>query len=186
MEREAADFVLEVYGFGFAALEFREKIRVEFDSHVLEIEYERYESLNELSVEDRELAEAAVKAVSGAYAPYSKFNVGAAVRLSDGQIITGANQENAAYPSGLCAERTAMFYANANNPDKSMVSIAIAAVKDGQLCGRPATPCGQCRQVMAEYQTKGGVPMTILLVGADYILKFARVESVLPFIFDSL
>ena len=83
--------------------------------NVLEIEYERYESLNELSVEDRELAEAAVKAVSGAYAPYSKFNVGAAVRLSDGQIITGANQENAAYPSGLCAERTAMFYANANN-----------------------------------------------------------------------
>ena len=80
----------------------------------------------------------------------------------------------------------AMLYANANNPDKSMVSIAIAAVKDGQLCGRPATPCGQCRQVMAEYQTKGGVPMTILLVGADYILKFARVESVLPFIFDSL
>lgn len=154
--------------------------------NVLEIEYERYESLNELSVEDRELAEAAVKAVSGAYAPYSKFNVGAAVRLSDGQIITGANQENAAYPSGLCAERTAMFYANANNPDKSMVSIAIAAVKDGQLCGRPATPCGQCRQVMAEYQAKGGVPMTILLVGADYILKFARVESVLPFIFDSL
>ena len=95
--------------------------------NVLEIEYERYESLNELSVEDRELAEAAVKAVSGAYAPYSKFNVGAAVRLSDGQIITGANQENAAYPSGLCAERTAMFYANANNPDKSMADRPLLA-----------------------------------------------------------
>ena len=110
--------------------------------NVLEIEYERYESLNELSVEDRELAEAAVKAVSGSYAPYSKFNVGAAVRLSDGQIITGANQENAAYPAGLCAERTAMFYANANNPDKAMVSIAIAAVKDGKICGRQGTTCG--------------------------------------------
>ena len=154
--------------------------------NVLEIEYERYESLNELSVEDRELAEAAVKAVSGAYAPYSKFNVGAAVRLSDGQIITGANQENAAYPSGLCAERTAMFYANANNPDKSMVSIAIAAVKDGQLCGRPATPCGQCRQVMAEYQKVSGRKWTILLYGKKKIIKLSQVDDILPFIFTNL
>lgn len=149
------------------------------------LSYKEY-TFDELSGEDRQLVEAAVGAMRNAYSPYSNFKVGAAVRLSDGSIVIGSNQENAAYPSGLCAERTAMFYANANNPDKSMVSIAIAAVKDGQLCGRPATPCGQCRQVMAEYQTKGGVPMTILLVGADYILKFARVESVLPFIFDSL
>ena len=154
--------------------------------NVLEIEYERYESLNELSVEDRELAEAAVKAVSGSYAPYSKFNVGAAVRLSDGQIITGANQENAAYPSGLCAERTAMFYANANNPDKAMVSIAIAAVKDGQLCGSPATPCGQCRQVMAEYQKVSGRKWTILLYGKKKIIKLSQVDDILPFIFTNL
>lgn len=154
--------------------------------NILEIAYTSYASLDELSSEDRELAEAAVKAIGGSYAPYSKFNVGAAVRLSDGKIISGANQENAAYPSGLCAERTAMFYANANYPDLAMRSIAIAASQGGVLCAEPATPCGQCRQVMAEYQTKGGVPMSILLVGSKVIYKFDNVESVLPFIFDSL
>lgn len=154
--------------------------------NILEIAYTSYASLDELSSEDRELAEAAVKAIGGSYAPYSKFNVGAAVRLSDGKIISGANQENAAYPSGLCAERTAMFYANANYPDLAMRSIAIAASQGGVLCAEPATPCGQCRQVMAEYQTKGGMPMSIILVGSKVIYKFDNVESVLPFIFDSL
>lgn len=154
--------------------------------NVLEITYEQYGSVEELSAEDRELAEAAVRAITGSYAPYSKFNVGAAVRMSDGTIVTGANQENAAYPSGLCAERTAMFYANAHYPDKAMTAIAIAASQSGVLCEEPATPCGQCRQVMAEYQTKGGRPMSIILVGSTTIYKFDRVECVLPFIFDSL
>ena len=154
--------------------------------NILEIAYTSYASLDELSSEDRELAEAAVKAIGGSYAPYSKFNVGAAVRLSDGKIISGANQENAAYPSGLCAERTAMFYANANYPDLAMRSIAIAASQGGVLCAEPATPCGQCRQVMAEYQSRGGMPMSIILVGGKVIYKFDNVESVLPFIFDSL
>lgn len=154
--------------------------------NVLEITYEQYGSVEELSAEDRELAEAAVQAITGSYAPYSKFNVGAAVRMSDGTIVTGANQENAAYPSGLCAERTAMFYANAHYPDKAMTAIAIAASQGGVLCEEPATPCGQCRQVMAEYQTKGGRPMSIILVGSKAIYKFDRVECVLPFIFDSL
>lgn len=154
--------------------------------NVLEITYEQYGSVEELSAEDRELAQAAVQAISGSYAPYSKFNVGAAVRMSDGTIVTGANQENAAYPSGLCAERTAMFYANAHYPDKAMTAIAIAASQGGVMCEEPATPCGQCRQVMAEYQTKGGRPMSIILVGSKIIYKFDRVECVLPFIFDSL
>jgi len=154
--------------------------------NILEIAYEQYGSVEELSAADRELAEAAVRAIGGSYAPYSKFNVGAAVRMSDGTIVTGANQENAAYPSGLCAERTAMFYANAHYPDKAMTAIAIAASQSGILCEEPATPCGQCRQVMAEYQTKGGQPMSIILVGSKRIYKFARVECVLPFIFDSL
>ena len=154
--------------------------------NVLEITYEQYGSVEELSAEDRELAEAAVQAITGSYAPYSKFNVGAAVRMSDGTIVTGANQENAAYPSGLCAERTAMFYANAHYPDEAMTAIAIAASQGGVLCEEPATPCGQCRQVMAEYQTKGGRPMSIILVGSKNIYKFDRVECVLPFIFDSL
>ena len=152
----------------------------------LEINYLEYSGLEELEPKDRELCEAAEKALTGSYAPYSKFNVGAAVRLADGSIVTGANQENAAYPSGLCAERTAMFSAHANHPDTPMTAIAITAAQNGKLNEDITAPCGACRQVMAEYQTKGGVPMTILLVGADYILKFARVESVLPFIFDSL
>lgn len=154
--------------------------------NILEITYEQYGSVEELSAADKELAEAAVQAIGGSYAPYSKFNVGAAVRMSDGTIVTGANQENAAYPSGLCAERTAMFYANAHYPDKAMTAIAIAAGQNGVLCEEPATPCGQCRQVMAEYQTKGGQPMSIILVGSKVVYKFDRVECVLPFIFDSL
>ncbi len=154
--------------------------------NILEIAYTAYDSVEELQAEDRELAEAAINAIGGSYAPYSKFNVGAAVRMSDGTVVTGANQENAAYPSGLCAERTAMFYANAHHPDKAMTAIAIAASRDGVLCESPATPCGECRQVMAEYQTKGGRAMAIILVGGGTVYKFDRVECLLPFIFDSL
>lgn len=160
--------------------------RIVMTSNVLKITYTTYSSLGELQAEDRELAESAIKAIGGSYAPYSKFNVGAAVRLSDGEIITGANQENAAYPSGLCAERTAMFYANASHPGCAMTSIAIAASQGGKLCSEPATPCGQCRQVMAEYQSNGGRPMSIILVGSSRIYKFDSVECILPFIFDSL
>ena len=148
--------------------------------------YEEYASLEELNSEDRELACAAKDALKGSYAPYSKFNVGAAVRLDDGTIVKGSNQENAAFPSGLCAERTAMFSASANFPDRIMVSIAIAAGRDGSLTPEPATPCGACRQVMAEYQTKGKTPLSIILVGADKVLKFSRVDDILPFIFDLL
>ena len=113
--------------------------------------------------EDRELAGAAIQAMGRAYAPYSHFHVGAAVRLSDGTIVPGANQENAAYPSGLCAERTAMFAASAAYPDLDMVSIAVAGGASGLLDHIPATPCGACRQVMAQYQHKSGKPMSILL-----------------------
>ena len=135
---------------------------------------------------DRELAEAAIQATEGSYAPYSKFNVGAAVRLDSGLIVKGANQENAAYPSGLCAERTAMFYASATYPECIMTGIAITASQEGVLCDNPVTPCGACRQVMAQYQTKGGKPMSILLVGGRKIWKFEKVDDLLPLIFDSI
>lgn len=115
----------------------------------IKISYMEYDSIEQMNPEDRELAQAAINATKHSYAPYSKFNVGAAVMLEDGEIITGSNQENAAYPSGLCAERTAMFYASANRPDKAMTKIAVAAGQDGKLCDSPATPCGACRQVMA-------------------------------------
>ena len=155
-------------------------------SKEIKIAYKEYESLTELDPKDRELAQAAIDATAQAYAPYSKFNVGAAVLFQDGEIIKGANQENAAYPSGLCAERTALFYASASRPDKAMTAIAIAASQNGELLETPVTPCGACRQVMAQYQLKSGLPMMVLLIGAHSILKFEKVDDLLPFIFDSI
>ena len=152
----------------------------------IRIDYEEYASVEEMPAQDRELCRAAVEALDGSYAPYSHFHVGAAVRLSDGTIVKGANQENAAYPSGLCAERTAMFAAGATYPDLDMESIAVAARQDGRLCSDPAAPCGACRQVMAQYQTKGGGPMSVIMAGAKKIWKFDRVDDVLPLIFNSL
>ena len=152
----------------------------------IKIAYKEYASLDELDQKDRELAQAAIDATSQAYAPYSKFNVGAAVLFEDGVIVKGANQENAAYPSGLCAERTALFYASASRPDKAMTAIAIAAGQNGQLCETPATPCGACRQVMAQYQLKSGLPRRVLLVGAHTIWSFEKIDDLLPLIFDSI
>ena len=145
-----------------------------------------YASVEELPSQDRHLADAAIEAVALSYAPYSNFNVGAAVMFEDGEIVKGANQENAAYPSGLCAERTALFYASASRPDKAMIAIAIAAGQNGHLCESPATPCGACRQVMAQYQTKSGKSMSVLLVGANRVWKFEKVDDLLPLIFDSI
>ncbi len=152
----------------------------------IKIAYREYESVSLLEAEDKELAMAAIEAMKSAYAPYSKFHVGAAVMFEDGEIIQGSNQENAAYPSGLCAERTALFYASASRPDKAMSAIAIAAGQDGELCRNPATPCGACRQVMAQYQIKSGRPMKVILAGADKIWIFDKVDDLLPLIFDSI
>lgn len=152
----------------------------------IKIAYIEYESLDQLDADDRKTADAAVEAISLSYAPYSRFNVGAAVMFEDGEIVKGANQENAAYPSGLCAERTALFYASASRPDKAMKILAIAAGQEGKLCDSPATPCGACRQVMAQYQTKSGRPMAVILVGAKKIWKFGKVDDLLPLIFDSI
>lgn len=150
------------------------------------IKYQEYGSIEELNPEDRELAAEALKAMQGAYAPYSHFHVGAAVRMSNGQIVRGANQENAAFPSGLCAERTAMFAAGARYPDKDMLGIALAGGVMGRLSDRPATPCGACRQVMAQYQAKSGKPMSVIMISSDKVWKFDKVDDILPLIFDSI
>ena len=152
----------------------------------IEINYLEYNGLDELEPKDRELCEAAENALKGSYAPYSKFNVGAAVRLADGSIVTGANQENAAYPSGLCAERTAMFSAHANHPDTPMTAIAITAAQNGKLNEDITAPCGACRQVMAEYQKVSGRKWTILLYGKKKIIKLSQVDDIMPFIFTNL
>ena len=151
----------------------------------LDINYTEYSSIDEMEPQDIELVKAAIEAQKGSYAPYSKFNVGAALRLEDGTIVKGANQENAAYPSGLCAERTAMFSASANYPGKAMLSLAIVGGFQGSLGDTPCSPCGACRQVMAEYQTLSGQAMSVIMYGTKKTWKFDKVDDILPFIFDS-
>ena len=150
------------------------------------INYEEFNSASEMLPEDQQLVKAALEAQEGSYSPYSDFQVGAALRLINGVIVKGANQENIAYPSGLCAERTAMFWAGANYPDVPFDTLAIAGSDHGVLCESPASPCGACRQVMAEYQKKHNRPLKIILIGSQRIRKFHCVDDLLPFIFDSL
>lgn len=152
----------------------------------LDITYQEFSSVEEMTPEDQALVAAALEAQKGSYSPYSDFQVGAALLLANGVVVKGANQENIAYPSGLCAERTAMFWAGANYPDVPMEVLAIAGSDHGVLCESPASPCGACRQVMAEYQKKYQHPIKIILVGSKRIRKFSCVEDLLPFIFDSL
>ena len=135
--------------------------------------------------QDQEVVKAAIEAQKGSYAPYSTFNVGAAVRLEDGTIVKGANQENAAYPSGLCAERTAMFAAGATYPGIPMTTLAIVGGFGYTIAETPCTPCGGCRQVMAEYQTAGKRPLSVIMFGTKRTWKFEKVDDILPFIFDS-
>ena len=137
----------------------------------------------ELAEADRKLLEAAIEATDTAYAPYSNFHVGAALRLADGMVVKGSNQENIAYPSGLCAERTALFAAGAQHPGKAIESIAIVGRNPkGALTG--ASPCGACRQVMAEVETRQGKKLRVICYFSDdKILIFEGVECLLPFIF---
>ena len=152
----------------------------------LTINYQEYDSPEQMSPEDQALVAAAFEAKKGSYSPYSHFQVGAALRLEDGTVIKGANQENAAYPSGLCAERVVLFYAGANYPDVAADTLAIAGSDKGVLCESPASPCGACRQVMAETQKRHGRPLKTIWVGSKRIRKFYSVDDILPFIFDSL
>lgn len=152
----------------------------------LQITYSEYSSVEELSPVDRMLVKKAQEAQKTSYAPYSKFNVGAAILMDNGEVVIGSNQENAASPSGLCAERTAMFAAAVAYPGVPMISMAIVGGPNFSSCDDPATPCGACRQVMAEYQKIGKKPMSIILYGKDKIWKFYSVEGMLPFIFDSI
>lgn len=143
----------------------------------------RIYELAELSEEERELVEAAMMATNGSYAPYSKFLVGAAARLQDGTIVTGANQENAAYPSGLCAERTALFAAGAQHPDQPVVALAVAARKGRQFMARPISPCGACRQVISGVEERYGMPIRILLYGTEGVLVSEGIKPLLPLCF---
>lgn len=139
--------------------------------------------LDELSVADRELIEQAMKATDNAYVEYSHFYVGAALRLANGRIVIGANQENAAFPSGLCAERTAVFSAQANFPDQSIEALALVARNDNGLIDNPVTPCGACRQVLLGVEERYGLPMRILMYGKSGVYSVGSAKDLLPLSF---
>src|ERR1700748_2789555 len=131
-------------------------------NHEIKIAFEEYTSKKELTDNDQNLCAEAVKAMENSHSPYSKFRVGAALRLKSGKIILGSNQENVAYPSGLCAERVALFHWGANHPDDPINSIAITAHTDDFELLKPVTPCGSCLQVLAEYEKKQNQPVKVI------------------------
>jgi cytidine deaminase len=150
----------------------------------LEIKIEEYDEIDQLSSPDQELLKTAWKACDTAYAPYSKFNVGAAVLLENGKIVSGNNQENAAYPSGLCAERVAMYYASAHYPGVPMKAIAVAVKSEEVKLDGPASPCGSCRQVMAEYEYLHQTNLRIILGSPHTKIQILQgVSSLLPLTF---
>lgn len=144
--------------------------------------------MSELNKREQQLLELAIGASERAYAPYSHFKVGAAVLLENGVEVTGCNQENAAYPSGLCAERTAVFSANSQYPDQPIVALAIAARNVNGLLKQPITPCGACRQVMLEAEHRYQHPIRILLFGLESIYVVDSINDLLPlqFVSDSM
>lgn len=140
---------------------------------------------SELNEAQKNVVEAAKKATLTSYAPYSRFHVGAAVLLDNGEVIAGSNQENAAYPSGTCAERTALFYAGARWPEAKVTKLAVAARSaDGQLTPDVCSPCGACRQVILESQYRAGRPIEILLCSATEVYVLEGIEGLLPLGFD--
>jgi cytidine deaminase len=143
-------------------------------------------NLDELSAEDKELLAQAKQCLDAAYAPYSNFYVGAAVRLENGKIVLGNNQENASYPLGLCAERVAIFSAGANHPGEKVKAIAIAASSKDFQINKAVTPCGACRQVIAEYEYRYKSPIKIIMAGeGDKVLVAENINQLLPFQFTA-
>ncbi|MDR3329517.1 MAG: cytidine deaminase [Prevotellaceae bacterium] len=152
-------------------------------SRNISITVEEYGSFSELATSDKQLVQQAREASKNAYSPYSHFQVGAAVLLSNGEVVAASNQENGAYPSGLCAERTALFYAGARFPGAAVVAIAIAAQSGGRFCARPVYPCGACRQVMLESEMRGGQPVRIIMDGEQAVEVVQSAHDLLPLSF---
>lgn len=146
----------------------------------LQIKFTEYEATAQLPEKDNNLIIKARDAAKNGYAPYSGFRVGAAVLLENGVIVTGNNQENAAYPSGLCAERTALFYASAQYPNIPIIAIAISTLNRSDSASDIAKPCGACRQVMAEYEDLAGKPLRILLDSTHKTIVINGIDSLLP------
>lgn len=143
-----------------------------------------FEDINELPDYAKSLMHEAIEARKKSYSPYSKFAVGAALLLDNGEVITGSNQENAAYPSGLCAERTAIFYAGAKYPNMVVKSLAISAASSNEITSQAIAPCGSCRQSIAEYEDKQGQPIEIFFMGeTGEVIKSKSLANLLPLVF---
>lgn len=140
---------------------------------------------DELSEKDKSLMNSAIEATNRSYAPYSRFSVGAAALLGDGTVIDGTNQENAAYPSGLCAERTAIFYANSQYPNQPIITLAIAAKTEKDFIDKPIPPCGACRQVILETEKRYKQPIRILLYGKECVYEINSISDLLPLSFNA-
>ena len=154
----------------------------------LEVPLELYETEAELPETERTLLTQARQATHTAYAPYSRFHVGAAVRLDDGTIVTASNQENAAFPSGSCAEQSLIFWVGANHPGKKMEALAVVARPGEGEMYRAVSPCGACRQALLEYENRQGQPLRLLMLGEKpgEVLVSPSVAGLLPVKFDSL
>ena len=150
----------------------------------LTIKISEYSDISELNNNDKLLVENAIKICDNAYAPYSDFKVGAAVLLENNEIITGTNQENAAYPSGLCAERTALFYANSKFPNIAVTAIAVVAKNNNNFTEQPVGPCGSCRQVILETETRFKTPIKIIMYGSEKISVIDNAKTLLPMSFS--
>lgn len=150
----------------------------------IEINYQSCK-FEELSAEEQHLIEEARKATYRSYSPYSRFSVGASVLLTNGLVLSGSNQENAAYPSGLCAERTVLYYANSQHPNQPITMMAIAARSEKGFTKIPITPCGACRQVLAETEIRFEHPIRILLYGETETIIIDGVRDLLPFSFNN-
>ncbi len=139
--------------------------------------------IDESGAVEKKLIESAREACLKAYAPYSNYSVGAAILFTDGSILVGNNQENAAYPSGTCAERTALFYAHSQNPNMEIEAIAVTAYTNGEYVQEVCTPCGACRQVMSEFQDKNPKPIRVLMCNKDTVYELGSVKDLLPLSF---
>ncbi|WP_142532617.1 cytidine deaminase [Saccharicrinis carchari] len=144
----------------------------------------RYDNRDELTTDETTLLKKAREAALKSYSPYSGFKVGAAVLLQNGEIVTGNNQENAAYPSGLCAERTAIFWANSQYPDVAVTKIAVTALKGGKIVAKPVAPCGSCRQVMIETETRFKTPVKTIIDSSSEVWVIDKASDLLPLFFN--
>ncbi|MEX0986553.1 MAG: cytidine deaminase [Bacteroidales bacterium] len=150
----------------------------------LKITIYSYDKPDELPGNGGKLIELAKNATENAWAPYSQFRVGAALELENGEIITGNNQENIAFPSGLCAERVALFYAGSQHPGVAVKKIALAAFADDRFVDKPVYPCGDCRQVLLEHENRVGKPVEVIMFGESEIKVVKSVSDLLPLPFD--